>query len=51
MGRSAAVFRLNAAARTIIGRYYPDRTIVGIDCRNLVYYGGVLHCVTQQQPK
>ncbi len=29
---------------------YPNRTVVGIDCRNLYANGGMLHCVTQQQP-
>ncbi len=31
-------------------RYFPDRRIVGIDCRPLVYGFGGIHCVTQQQP-
>lgn len=30
---------------------YPNRTVVGIDCRNLYENGGMIHCVTQQQPK
>lgn len=29
---------------------YPTRTIVGIDVRNLYANGGMVHCVTQQQP-
>lgn len=29
---------------------YPDRTVVGIDCRNVYANGGMIHCVTQQQP-
>lgn len=29
---------------------YPTKTIVGIDCRNLYENGGMVHCVTQQQP-
>jgi len=29
---------------------FPDREIVGIDCRALVYGLGTLHCVTQQIP-
>ncbi len=30
---------------------YPNRTVVGIDCRNVYANGGMIHCVTQQQPK
>lgn len=29
---------------------YPDRAAIGIDCRNLFGVGGMVHCVTQQQP-
>jgi agmatine deiminase len=29
---------------------YPDRAIVGIDFRNVYANGGMVHCVTQQQP-
>jgi len=29
---------------------FPDREIIGIDCRALVYGLGTLHCVTQQIP-
>ncbi len=29
---------------------YPTKTVVGIDCRNLYENGGMVHCVTQQQP-
>ncbi|MFC6260556.1 agmatine deiminase family protein [Levilactobacillus fujinensis] len=37
-------------ALKIFGRLYPDRKIVGIDVTALYQYGGMLHCVTQQQP-
>ncbi|HRG28939.1 MAG TPA: agmatine deiminase family protein [Chitinophagales bacterium] len=37
-------------ALAILSDLYPDKTIVGIDCRNLYFYGGMVHCVTQQQP-
>ncbi|MFN8576586.1 MAG: agmatine deiminase family protein [Candidatus Sericytochromatia bacterium] len=30
---------------------YPTRNVVGIDVRNLYENGGMIHCVTQQQPK
>jgi len=29
---------------------YPNRTVVGIDCRDVYANGGMIHCVTQQQP-
>jgi agmatine deiminase len=40
----------DAAAAAILGKAFPDRRIVLIDCRDLVYGAGTLHCITQQQP-
>lgn len=40
----------DAVARAIIAPLYPGRTVVGIDVRNLYENGGMVHCVTQQQP-
>jgi agmatine deiminase len=40
----------DAAANAIIQALYPNRTVVGIDVRNLYENGGMVHCVTQQQP-
>jgi agmatine deiminase len=40
----------DAVANNIIASLYPGRTVVGIDCRNLYANGGMVHCVTQQQP-
>ena len=40
----------DAAANAIIQALHPGRTVVGIDCRNLYENGGMVHCVTQQQP-
>lgn len=37
-------------ANNIIQALYPTRTVVGIDVRNLYENGGMVHCVTQQQP-
>ncbi|MBD8497911.1 agmatine deiminase family protein [Paenibacillus sp. CAU 1523] len=33
-----------------IQKLYPDREVVGIDVRELYKDGGMIHCVTQQQP-
>jgi hypothetical protein len=41
----------DAMANQIIQAMYPSRTVVGIDVRNLYENGGMIHCVTQQQPK
>lgn len=38
-------------ALEIIGKLYPTRAIVPIVVNNLFQYGGMLHCVTQQQPE
>lgn len=37
-------------ALEIIAELYPTRKVVGIDCLNLALFGGMVHCVTQQQP-
>lgn len=37
-------------ANSIIQGLYPNRTVIGIDVRNLYENGGMIHCVTQQQP-
>jgi agmatine deiminase len=41
----------DAVANAKIQTLYPTRTVVGIDVRNLYENGGMVHCVTQQQPK
>lgn len=38
-------------ANEMIQKLYPNRKVVGIDVRNLYENGGMVHCVTQQQPK
>jgi len=37
-------------ANAIIQKLYPTRKVVGIDVRELYKDGGMIHCVTQQQP-
>lgn len=41
----------DAIANAKIQTLYPTRTVVGIDVRNLYENGGMVHCVTQQQPQ
>ncbi|MEG2918251.1 MAG: agmatine deiminase family protein [Clostridium sp.] len=40
----------DVVANKIIQDLYPDREVVGIDIRELYKDGGMIHCVTQQQP-
>ena len=40
----------DGVANAILQKLYPSKTVVGIDCRNLYENGGMVHCVTQQQP-
>jgi agmatine deiminase len=37
-------------AQKIIQKAFPSRKIIGINCRNLIYGMGAIHCVVQQQP-
>lgn len=37
-------------AQDILQDLYPDRRVVGIDVRELYVHGGMIHCVTQQEP-
>ena len=30
---------------------FPDKEVVAIDCREIIYGGGGIHCMTQQQPE
>ncbi|MEQ1894188.1 MAG: agmatine deiminase family protein [Planctomycetota bacterium] len=41
----------DALALQALQTVFPGRTVVGIDCRNLFRWGGMVHCVTQQQPE
>jgi agmatine deiminase len=41
----------DVVANAKIQALYPTRTVVGIDVRNLYANGGMIHCVTQQQPQ
>lgn len=37
-------------AIAILQELYPNREAIGVDVRNLYLSGGMIHCVTQQQP-
>ncbi|MEM3170047.1 MAG: agmatine deiminase family protein [Candidatus Nitrosotenuis sp.] len=37
-------------AQKIIQQAFPSRKIIGIDCSDLIYGMGALHCIMQQQP-
>ena len=37
-------------ALSILRECFPDRRVVGIDCRELIWGLGTFHCLTQQQP-
>lgn len=41
----------DALALTLIGKAYPGRKVIGIDCSSLILQHGSLHCVTMQLPK
>src|SRR5438874_2094347 len=38
-------------ALSILEKCFPNRRVVGIDCRELIWGLGTFHCLTQQQPK
>jgi len=38
------------SALNIFRKLYPDRAVIGIDCRPLILQHGSLHCVTMQYP-
>ncbi len=42
--------RRDAAACEIIGSCFPGREVVPIDCYDLIWGLGTLHCISQQQP-
>ena len=41
----------DALALSQISDMFPDRTVVGVPTREIVYGGGNIHCITQQVPK
>jgi agmatine deiminase len=41
---------VDEAALSILRECFPDRRVIGIDCRELIWGLGTFHCLTQQQP-
>jgi agmatine deiminase len=37
-------------ALRLLAQCFPERDVIGLDCRDLVLEGGALHCLSQQQP-
>jgi agmatine deiminase len=37
-------------ALSTVQKFFPDRRVIGIDCRELIWGLGAFHCLTQQQP-
>ena len=42
--------RNDSVALKIIGEAFPERKVVGINCREMVHGLGTVHCISQQQP-
>src|SRR6266478_2020979 len=41
---------MDEPARETLQKLFPDRKVIGIDCRELIWGLGTFHCLTQQQP-
>lgn len=41
---------MDSTAKNIIAEHFPDRDIIGIPAWATAEFGGMMHCVTQQQP-
>lgn len=41
----------DAGAQAVLGEVFPDREIVPVPCRPLIWQNGSLHCITMQLPK
>ena len=42
--------RRDAEACAVLGACFPGRQVVPVDCRDLIWGLGAIHCLTQQQP-
>lgn len=55
IGNSRVVFprldpKLDDHIAAILAEQFPDRTVVGVETREILLGGGNIHCITQQQP-
>ena len=41
----------DGAAAAVLRQAFPDREIVAIPCRPLIWQNGSLHCITMQLPE
>ncbi len=41
----------DSEALAVIAQAYPGRTVIPIDCSDIILEGGALHCLSQQQPR
>ena len=41
---------MDEPARETLQKLFPNRKVIGIDCRELIWGLGTFHCLTQQQP-
>ena len=42
--------KLDERALEILQKHLPDRKVIGVDCVELIWGLGAIHCLTQQQP-
>ncbi|MGC6424969.1 MAG: agmatine deiminase family protein [Lentimonas sp.] len=40
----------DSEAMEILSKCFPEREIVGFDCRDIIHEGGAIHCMSQHQP-
>lgn len=41
----------DSRALNILKECFPEKRVTGIDCSDIIYGGGAIHCITQQEPK
>ena len=49
-GKAMVLKAMDERMRAVMEHYFPDRTIVQVDPREMNWRGGGVHCWTQQQP-
>jgi len=41
----------DAEAQAVLARAFPEREIIALPCRPLIWQNGSLHCITMQLPR